>query len=174
MEILWGLCFSSRSKAWTASVFGGWCLWGCLLTQCVSVCVVLSQGLWCIRAVGFLGLPQLLCSPFWTRVGGEISNSSQLFSFFFKPRRNMSHERDWLKWLQSSPRKVRMTISPKQCFKRKSIKSKMFLQLITENQRVYTFKIRNLLNNWLRASAAMSQKKKILPLVQTGINCVHS
>lgn len=71
-----------RHSAAAVCVWGGACVY-LHVFYCELLCVWPVQSLWCIWAVGFLVLPQLLRFLLWTRVGGKISNSSQLFFFPF-------------------------------------------------------------------------------------------
>lgn len=169
------VCFGNERNGWEKLLTDlAVDLGGAFFGDCVSVHIQRHQLPWSLAAAVCGGASDTVCicvlycpracdvSELWAFWGFHSSsaflserecgrrNLQQLPAFFpsfffFKPRRNVTHERDWLKWLESSPRKVRMTISPKQRFERKSNKSGMFSRSITENQMVSTFKMKNLL-----------------------------
>lgn len=113
-----GPCFSSRWKASAASLFSGYCLRGVewwwvvsaylrvlycdVLTSCLGPVMYLSCGL--------SGASTASPLSFVNQSGRQILKQlpASFFSlFFFKPRRNLRHERDWLKWLQAKAQKTR-------------------------------------------------------------------
>lgn len=114
-SLFWGDCVSVHvQRLSAASLFGGCCLWRCFwhTVYLCERCTVIGPVMYLSCGLSGASTAPPLC--FLNESGRR--NLKQLpasfFSFFFffsffKPRRNVSHERDWLKWLQSNPRKVR-------------------------------------------------------------------
>lgn len=115
----WGPCFSSHSKASAASLFSGSCLrgvewwWGVSAYLRVLYCDVLTPclGPGMYLSCGLSGASTVSPLSFVNQSGRQILKQLPAFFFpplfFFKPRRNLRHERDWLKWLQAKAQKTR-------------------------------------------------------------------
>lgn len=148
-SLFWGTVFQFTFKGFSCLPLRRLLFVEVLLTHCVSV-----RALYCHRACdvselwafwGFHSSSALLSEREWeakSQTAPSFFFSFFFFFLFFKPRRNVSHERDWLKWLQSNPRKVRFHNFTKAMLREEIHWIQNVFTINHRNRMLYTFKLR--------------------------------